>query len=77
MNSNKRPLSVTILACMYLAVGTIGFAKHFRELLALQHDGVWIELTEFLAIVSGAFMLRGNDWARVGLRSPGSHSTSS
>ena len=64
MNSNKRPLSVTILACVYLAVGAIGFAGHFRELLGLQHDGVLVELTEFLAIVSGAFMLRGNNWAR-------------
>ena len=64
MNSNKRPPSVTILAYVYLAVGTIGFAYHFRELLSLQHDGVWVELTEFLAIVSGAFMLRGHNWAR-------------
>lgn len=64
MNSNKRPNSVTILACVYLAVGTIGFAYHFRELMVFQRDAVWIELTEFLAIVSGAFMLRGHNWAR-------------
>jgi hypothetical protein len=64
MNSNKRPISITILACVYLAVGAIGFAYHFRELLAFQHDSVWVELTEFLAVVSGAFMLRGHNWAR-------------
>lgn len=64
MNSNKRPHSVTILACVYLAVGTIGFAYHFRELLVLQDEGIWVELSEFLAIVSGAFMLRGHNWAR-------------
>jgi hypothetical protein len=64
MNSDKRPHSVTILACVYLAVGTMGFANHFRELVALQRDAVWVELTEFLAIVSGAFMLRGHNWAR-------------
>jgi hypothetical protein len=64
MNANKRPISVTILACVYLAVGAIGFAYHFRELLSLQQDIVWAELTEFLAIVSGAFMLRGHNWAR-------------
>ena len=64
MNANKRPISVTILACVYLAVGALGFAYHFRELLSLQQDIVWAELTELLAIVSGAFMLRGHDWAR-------------
>jgi hypothetical protein len=64
MNWNKRPASITILACMYIAVGTIGFACHFRELLARQHDSVWVEVTEFLAIFFGAFMLRGHNWAR-------------
>ena len=64
MNRNKRPISVTILAGVYLVVGAVGFAYHFRGLLSLQQDIVWAELTEFLAIVSGAFMLRGRDWAR-------------
>jgi len=64
MNANKRPISVTILACVYLAAGAIGFAYHFRELLSLQQDSIWAELTEFLAIVCGAFMLRGHNWAR-------------
>jgi hypothetical protein len=62
MNSNKRPVSILILACVYLAVGSIGFAYHFSELR--QPEGVWIGLTEFLAILSGAFMLRGQNWAR-------------
>jgi len=62
MKWNKPPLSVWIVACMYLAVGVIGFVFHFRELR--QPDGIWIELTEFLAIVCGAFMLRGHNWAR-------------
>jgi hypothetical protein len=60
----KRPLSVTILACVYIAVGIGGFAAHFRELLTLQHDEVWIELTELVAILCGVFLLRGHDWAR-------------
>jgi hypothetical protein len=64
MNSNKRPTSVTILAGAYLAVGAIVFVHHFRELLAFQHDSGWVELTEFLAIVSGVFMFRGQNWAR-------------
>jgi hypothetical protein len=64
MNTPRRPVSVTILACVYLVVGAVGFAYHFREMLSLQQDSVWAELTELLAIVSGAFMLRGHDWAR-------------
>jgi hypothetical protein len=64
MNGNKRPISVTILAYVYLLVGALGFAYHFRELLSLQQDVVWAELTEVLAIVCGVFMLRGHNWAR-------------
>jgi hypothetical protein len=61
-SSRNRPVSILILACLYIAVGAIGFVYHFRALW--QPDGVWIELTEFLAILSGAFMLRGRNWAR-------------
>jgi len=64
MNWNERPLAVTILGWVYIGVGTIGFAYHFTEFLAFQYDGMWVELIEFLAIVSGAFMLRAHNWAR-------------
>jgi len=64
MNATKRLVSVTIAACVYLLVGTVGFVYHFRELMALQRDGILVELTELLAAVPGGFMLRGRDWAR-------------
>ena len=64
MDRNARPLSVTILACIFLLVGTAGFVFHFRELLPLRGDGPMIEFTEVLAVVAGAFMLRGHNWAR-------------
>jgi hypothetical protein len=64
MNSNKRPISVTILACVYLAVGVGGFAVHFRELLARHPDAVGIEVTELTAIVCGVYLLRGQNWVR-------------
>jgi hypothetical protein len=66
----KRPLSVTLVACVYLAVGVIGFVFHFHELLAGHHDAVGIELTEFVAILCGAFLLRGHT-GRAGWRSRG------
>ena len=64
MDGRTRPVSVTIIACVYLLVGTAGFVFHFRELLPLQRDGLVVEFTEILAVVAGAFMLRGHNWAR-------------
>lgn len=64
MDWNKRPVSVMILACVYIGVGAIGFVYHFNELRALRSDSVWVELTELLAIMCGVFMLRGCNWAR-------------
>lgn len=66
INENARrkkiPISVIVIACLYLAVGAGGFALHFKELRA--PDGIWVEVTEFLAIVCGAFLLRAQNWAR-------------
>jgi hypothetical protein len=64
---NKRPLSVTIIGCVYILVGAIGFTYHFPELMApnsLRSDTIWVEVVRLAAIVFGAFMLRGNNWAR-------------
>jgi hypothetical protein len=64
MNWNKRPFSITILGCVYIGVGTIGFVYHFPELLArVQYDDVLVELIEILAVVCGVFMFRSNKWA--------------
>lgn len=64
MSIGKRPISVTILACVYLLVGLSGFAFHFKELWARQPDAFIIEFVEVVAIVCGAFLLRGQNWAR-------------
>jgi hypothetical protein len=58
----KIPFSVIVIACLYLVVGVGGFIFHLKDLRA--PDGVWIEITEFLAIVCGAFLLRAQNWAR-------------
>jgi hypothetical protein len=31
MNSRKQPVSILILSCLYIAVGSLGFVYHFRE----------------------------------------------
>lgn len=64
---NKRPLSVTIIGCLFAAAGAIGLAYHLNELKPqhpFQYDIVWISLVRFAAIVAGVFMLRGSNWAR-------------
>jgi predicted cobalt transporter CbtA len=67
MTPGMRPLSVTVLAFVYIAVGSIGFVSHFPGIHAidvLRYDSFWIEIVEVLAIICGAFMLRGQNWAR-------------
>ncbi|MBZ5545059.1 MAG: hypothetical protein LAO07_15490 [Acidobacteriia bacterium] len=67
MTRSMRPLSVTILAWVYIGVGTIGFVFHFTDIHArnaFQYDAILIEVVEVVAIVCGAFMLRSHNWAR-------------
>ncbi len=67
MTGKVRPISVAIVAWVYIAVGTIGFVAHFSEIHArnlFRYDGIWIEVVEVLAVVCGAFMLGGRNWAR-------------
>jgi hypothetical protein len=56
------PLPVILIACLYLAVGIGGFVAHLSDRRA--PDWIWVEVTEFLAIVCGVFMLRAHNWAR-------------
>ena len=64
MNSARRPIAVLFLSCFYIAVGTIGFVVNFPKLIALQHESIWIELTELLSLIAGTFMFCGRNWAR-------------
>jgi hypothetical protein len=60
----KRPISITVVACLYILVGVAGFAFHFKELTTRQPDAVMIEVTELIALVCGVFIMRGQNWAR-------------
>lgn len=62
MNLLRRPIAVLTVSCLFLLVGALGFVFHFQQLQ--QPGGFWVELTEALAILAGAFMLRGHNWAR-------------
>lgn len=64
MNESKRPLTVTIIGCLYIIVGLVGFVYHFKESIPLNRDGLLVEPIELLALTAGIFMLRGQNWAR-------------
>lgn len=64
MASGERPLSVTAVAWLFIAVGTVTFVYHSPGLLHPQWDDFAIEFTELLALLAGIFMLRRQNWAR-------------
>jgi hypothetical protein len=64
---NKRPVSVIVIGCLYMATGVLGLAAHliaFKPQHPFQYDIVWISLVNLIAIVCGIYMLRGTNWAR-------------
>ena len=64
---NKRPLSVTVIGCIFVAAGVIGFAYHvseFKTLRPFEYGIVWVCFLRLLAILGGVFVLRGHNWAR-------------
>ena len=65
--SNKRPISITILAWLYIAVGALTTGAHyldFRTHKPMVNEFVWITVLGVAAVVAGVFMLRGQNWAR-------------
>jgi uncharacterized membrane protein len=64
MKFARPPVAVLVVAAAYLAVGIGGFVAHFHDLLTTPSEGVWIELTEFVAVVAAVFLLRRQNWAR-------------
>ena len=64
---NRRPRSVTVISCIFLAAGVIGFAYHASEFKTqgpFQYDLIWVCLVRLLAIICAVFMLRARNWAR-------------
>lgn len=65
VSMNKRPIPVTLVGGVLIAVGAIGIAYHFSEFKSahpVEYFGVFA--ARLLAIMCGAFLLRGKDWAR-------------
>jgi hypothetical protein len=75
LRSSSRPLSITIISWVFIAMGCITFAAGL--LLLIGEEGVqgsaivqsYLEsglalLTRFLSIICGVFILYGYNWAR-------------
>src|SRR5271165_450157 len=62
---NKRPISVTFLGYLLIAVGAIEIVYHFTEFKGTPHgEYAGVLIVRLLAIVGGVHLLRGKDWAR-------------
>jgi hypothetical protein len=64
---NSRPLSITIISWLFIAVGGVGLLYHLSEFKShspFDYDLVAIPLIRLVAILAGVFLLRGSNWAR-------------
>ncbi len=64
---SKRPSSITVISWIFIAAGVAGLAYHATEFNAqrpFDNDFFWVCLVRLLAILGGAFMLRGSNRAR-------------
>jgi hypothetical protein len=61
---NQRPIAVTGIAWLFIAVGTAMFLFHSPGLLHPHWDDFLVEFTELLALLAGIYMLRKKNWAR-------------
>ena len=59
----KRPLSVTLIALLFIAAGVAGVVFHFSD---DRHDPwiIVIFIIRLIAIIGGVFLLKGHNWAR-------------
>jgi hypothetical protein len=63
----RRPLSVTLVGWLFIAAGTAGIVYHAPEFDVRRPFGAHLLLAflvRLLAIVGGAALLRGHNWAR-------------
>ena len=61
-----RPLSITLISWLFIAAGVVGIIYHASELKDVATPEVSLVLfVRMLAIIAGAFTLRGANWARL------------
>jgi hypothetical protein len=63
----SRPLAITVVAALFLAVGVAGTVRSFAAIVMhprFSSSDFWVPLLSLLAIVCGVFLLRRQSWAR-------------
>ena len=62
---NTRPLSVTLIAWLFIAAGAVGLVYHAGDFRALPPlSFALVCFVRLLAVLGGVFLLRGQNWAR-------------
>src|SRR5215468_10660159 len=59
---HKRPLSITIISWIFIAVGVAGLIYHATH--RTEENIFWVFFVRFLALVCGVCMLLRQNWAR-------------
>src|SRR4051812_42969938 len=64
---NKRPLSIALIAALFLVAGAVGLAYHATEIKAsdlFRADLILALLVRLLAVIGAIYLWRGKNWAR-------------
>ena len=61
---NKRPLAITVVAWLFIAIGVLGFVFHLPLHRAFHPDDLWPLGLELILLADGIFLLRRANWAR-------------
>jgi hypothetical protein len=67
VQTKKRPIAITSLGWLYIAVGALGTAGHYGNFWTQRptvSEFIWITVLGVAAVLAGVFMLRGQSWAR-------------
>jgi len=65
--NRRRPISITVLGALLIVAGSVGLVYHTTEFKSLQPfpwDLLVISVVRLLAILAGAYILLGRNWAR-------------
>src|SRR5262245_4461100 len=61
---NKRPLSITIIGFVLIAVELVGLVYHASEFNLQSSQFLLASFLRLLAVIGGVFLLLGRNWAR-------------
>lgn len=61
----QRPISVTIIGCVFIAAGVMGLVYHAGDVRTSRPaEYALVCFVRLLAVIGGVFLLRGHNWAR-------------